>query len=437
MQSLDRWVEGQYRHAARAMLASISPLGLVKQRPGFGQSVAAKPGSIVASPVLAAYDPDPDYFFHWYRDSAVVIDALRLLFEEGSVGAGALVQLADFVRFSLSLQHLDGRALVAARDWRTRVAPDFTKFLRTDADLECVHGEAVAAETRVNPNGTLDISSWPRPQNDGPALRALTLLRWEHNARTDPQLSAALALLLSADLAYTRKHWSEPCFDLWEEEKGLHYYTLCVASAALEAGAGWLDQHGAAGEARAASADCEAIRRRLDAYWLEDRGYYKSRVLESGQRSAKELDIAVILAVLHGSGSGTAHSVHDARMHATLAHLEALFDAEYPINRARPSACAPAMGRYAGDKYYSGGAYYFSTLAAAEFCFRAAVGSSTAQDLVRRGEAFLQTVRRFTPESGDLSEQFDQSTGVQTSARHLAWSYAAFISCIVARRAVV
>jgi glucoamylase len=95
------------------------------------------------------------------------------------------------------------------------------------------------------------------------------------------------------------------------------------------------------------------------------------------------------------------------------------------------------MGRYAGDSYYSGGAYYFSTLAAAEFCFRAAVGAGGAQELVKRGDAFLETVRRFTPPSGNLSEQFDQRTGAQTSARHLAWSYAAFISCIVARRAVV
>ena len=95
------------------------------------------------------------------------------------------------------------------------------------------------------------------------------------------------------------------------------------------------------------------------------------------------------------------------------------------------------MGRYAGDVYYSGGAYYFSTLAAAEFCFRAALGTAAAQRLVERGDAFLETVRRFTPPSGDLSEQFDQSTGAQTSARHLAWSYAAFISCVAARRAVV
>jgi glucoamylase len=33
-----------------------------------------------------------------------------------------------------------------------------------------------------------------------------------------------------------------------------------------------------------------------------------------------------------------------------------------------------------------------------------------------------------------MSEQFDQKTGAQTSARHLAWSYAGFISSVVARR---
>jgi glucoamylase len=434
MEPLDLWVDRQYQHAARAMLLSVSALGIVKARPGFGQRVVPKPGSIVASPVLAAYDPDPDYFFHWYRDSAVVIDALRLLMEDGSAPANATEQFSDFVHFNLSLQGLDGRDLVAAPAWRTRVAPDFVKFLRSDADLASAHGERIAAETRVNPDGTLDISSWPRPQHDGPALRALTLMRWRRSARLAPDLEAAVSALLGADVAYTQKHWREPCFDLWEEEQGLHYYTLCLAGAALAAGAHFLLQRGDASAAQAAAADAAAISQLLDAYWLEDQGYYKSRVLASGQRSAKELDIAVILATLHAGGDGQSHSVHDPRVHATLARLDALFEASYAINRERAATEGPAMGRYAGDVYYSGGAYYFSTLAAAEFCFRAAVGNPGAQHMINRGDAYLETVRRHTPPSGDLSEQFDQNTGAQTSARHLAWSYAAFISCIAARR---
>ena len=64
-----------------------------------------------------------------------MIDALRLLFEDGTVDASALEQLADFVAFSHSLQSLDGRALVAAPAWRAAVSAEFSTFLRTDAEL--------------------------------------------------------------------------------------------------------------------------------------------------------------------------------------------------------------------------------------------------------------------------------------------------------------
>ena len=116
-----------------------------------------------------------------------------------------------------------------------------------------------------------------------------------------------------------------------------------------------------------------------------------------------------------------------------------LFDAAYAINRDRRPPAAPAMGRYAGDVYFSGGAYYFSTLGAAEFCYRAARGSEAAREhwAARRRCVPATTVARLhAATSGEMSEQFDQRTGEQTSARHLAWSYAAFISCIAARRAV-
>jgi glucoamylase len=77
--SLEHWLAREYRHAATAMLKSISASGIVKTRSGFGQTVQPVAGSIVASPVLAAYEPDPDYFFQLFRDSAIVIDAVRRL----------------------------------------------------------------------------------------------------------------------------------------------------------------------------------------------------------------------------------------------------------------------------------------------------------------------------------------------------------------------
>src|SRR5580693_3499130 len=118
MSDFEDWIESQYQHCAQAMLRSVSPVHLIKQRPGFGQTIQAAKGSIIASPVLGSYDPDPDYFFHWFRDSAVVIDALRMLYADESIGPQARTHFTDFAQFSLDLQQLDGSALVASNGWR-------------------------------------------------------------------------------------------------------------------------------------------------------------------------------------------------------------------------------------------------------------------------------------------------------------------------------
>lgn len=473
--AFESWLEGQLRHSASAMLSSISPVSIVKHRPGFGQTVRPIAGAIVASPVPGAYDPDPDYFFHWFRDSAVVIDALRLLYIDRRLGDEALQHLRDFTRFSLALNRLDGRVAAAVPDRRARVAPDFLQFLRDDRDLASAHGDAVVAETRVNPDGTLDVSRWARPQHDGPPLRALALLRWVAGGSLETSLLSEVTALIRFDLDFTLRHWREPSYDIWEEESGHHYYTLRVSAAALAEGAAWLQRLGETAQAQRCREESQAVLSLLDGYWVvvddgdrgldrdETHGYYRSRVLADDRPSPKALDIAVILSAIHSLGLEVdqrvadplvqaTHGPADPRMQATLARLDALFAAAYPINHAinrainhaRAAGRGTAMGRYAGDVYYSGGAYYFSTLGAAEFCFRAAAAGAAvpsdqtrhreAHDWFGRGDAYLATVRAYTPASGDLSEQFDQRSGAPTSAKHLAWSYAAFISCVGARR---
>ena len=254
------------------MLRSVSAVGIVKHRPGFGQTVQPAVGSIVASPVLAAWDPDPDYFFHWFRDSAVVIDALRLLYIDQRLGDEALRHLRDFTRFSLSLNQLDGRLAAAAPGRRERVAPDFLQYLRDDEDLARARGDAVAGETRVNPDGTLDISRWSRPQYDGPPLRALVLLRWTAVESLEPTLREELAALIRFDLDFTLRHWREPSFDIWEEESGHHYYTLRVSAAALDEGAAWLQRLGDEALAKRCREESQAVLSLLDDYWVDEDG---------------------------------------------------------------------------------------------------------------------------------------------------------------------
>lgn len=436
--AFEAWLDAQWQHSARGMLASVSPVAVVMRRPGFGQTVRPVAGAIVASPVPGAYDPDPDYFFHWFRDSAVVVDALRLLQLDGWPGDEALRHLRDFTRFSLALTRLDGRVVAALPGRRARVAPDFLQYLRDDDDLAAAHGDAVAAETRVNADGTLDGSRWARPQHDGPPLRALALLRWLRDVPLEAGLMAQVASLLRIDLGFTLRHWRVPSYDIWEEESGQHYYTLRVSAAALAEGADWLGATGDADLAQRCRDAARAVFARLDGYRVDapdgSGSHYRSRGAPGEPPGAKALDIAVILSAIHARGDAGAHGVGDPCMQATLARLDALFAAAYAINHDRRPGHGTAMGRYDGDVYYSGGAYYFSTLGAAEFCFRAAALGRDAPQWLERGDAYLATVRAHTPAGGALSEQFDRSTGEQTSARQLAWSHAAFLSCVAARR---
>src|SRR6185295_101685 len=119
------------------------------------------------------------------------------------------------IGFSLSLQQLAGKPLVEDKSWRARTIPDFQRYLRSDEELSAVTPETVVAETRVNPDGTLDISRWSRPQHDGPALRILVVLRWLDCITFDSDLRAAVTSLLHGDIDFILAHWDEPDFDMW------------------------------------------------------------------------------------------------------------------------------------------------------------------------------------------------------------------------------
>jgi glucoamylase len=462
--------------SAAAILRAISATHLVKERSGFGQTIRPAPGSVLASTALGSSDPDPDYFFHWLRDSALVIDALRHVIAEGACTGEGLSRINEFVAFSRSLNRLDGAGFLRlAGDFRKNIAPFFLQYVRDDNDLRNISGDRVLGEPRFNPDGTLDISKWSRPQHDGPALRALALMRFWPLDGLDGQARVSMRALILTDLGFILRHWREPCFDIWEEELGHHYYTRLVHHAALADGARWLEQTGTDETARtqACRAAAQEIAKSLDEYWCPAKGFYTSRRGVANGVAGKELDFATVLAVIHAARGEGAHGVLDPRVMATLARLEELFDASYAINRRRPETWGPAMGRYAGDRYFSGGAYYFSTLGAAEFYYALAEAmagadvpvtadnkefllrlcalddslalSSPAPEhrkghfaaLLRRGDQFMATVAAYTPAGGELSEQFDQATGVQTSAKSLAWSHAALITAVARRRAAL
>ena len=432
-QTLEEWAEQQAKYSASKLGEAISATALLRERDFFGQTVRPAKGSVLASPTSA----NPDYFFHWLRDSAAVMEAVRLLIRKGENAEAWTQRFNEFVAFSTGLRKISGQAFLKDhKGFRDHVFPNFLQYVRSDADIAAVEGERVLGEARYNADGTLDFICWNRPQHDGPAARALTCMRFWDDGVADGDEKLRLKELIRRDLDYTAYNAGEPSFDIWEEELAQHYYTVLIQFAALAKGTLWAEAEVSLNFAAHLRDKALGLADLLQQFWSEESGFIRSRLPHNGIKSEKALDFAVILGVLHAGIEAGPHSVEDPRVRATMVKLGELFSREYALNRDKETGLA--YGRYRRDTYVSGGAYYFSTFGAAEYFYRlAAAVPEEAAKYIEEGDAILSHTRAFIPASGALSEQFDQTSGEQTSASDLTWSYACFITAWEARQAAL
>jgi glucoamylase len=426
MPELAAWIERQSAVSVAAMARAISAVELTRRREAFAQIVVPAAGSVLASTAIADWDPEPDYFFHWVRDSAIVMRTVAELAGDAATAAERerwCRHFEDFVRFSLALSSLDGAQFLRHSRHRQLARHGARQFLRPDAEIRALTGDKLLREPRFNPDGTIDVLCWSRPQYDGPALRALACLRY---LAVGGERNEEIICLLRQDLAFTLRHAGRRCIGPWEEagQRCHHYYVALVQLGALVHGR---DCAGAAAAAWHAAE--QRLRAGLDRHWSESQGVYAAMRPATAESADDLVDAASLLAVLDADLPEGPHSVEDPRVQATQGVLEDLFARELPINLDRPPEQAPALGRSRGDRYFGGGAWYVTSLAAAALSYRLAL--SPGQDraaLIRKGDAVMARVRALTPADGSLSEQVDRATGAPSSARHLTWSYAAFVS---------
>ncbi|MGZ3702422.1 MAG: glycoside hydrolase family 15 protein [Bdellovibrionota bacterium] len=428
--SFNDWVQAESRISTERMLRNIAPPG-------------AAPGIVVASPSRQA----PNYYFHWTRDSSLVMREVAELFAgaQGAEKAALLSRLQDFVALALRQQSNPGAMGLG--------------------------------EPRYNVDGSADTIPWARPQYDGPPLRALTLIRFL-SLLDKSDLRIQTLRVVRTDLAYVMDTWRLPCFDLWEELRGLHFYTQGVQYAAMRAGAALFRAEGDAAFANRLEAEARGALPELEKYWDAPRGYIGvSRNLE-GRPDAphyKEanLDTAVVLAALHSHADEGILSAPSDRLLATAHALETSFAAAYRLNQG--AAGAVAIGRFTDDVYYGGNPWYLTTAAFAELHYEVAravtergitvtrnnwaflssalpskerlkigehvagsseLGQALAKALMLKGDGFLGLIRKYAGSQGELAEQFDRDAGVPASALDLTWSYASFLSAARARSAL-
>jgi glucoamylase len=369
-----------------------------------------KPGMVVASPSRA----EPDYYFDWLRDTALTMRAL-----------------VDYYEFKKD--------------------PQIKKMIMVWIDAEIYRQNLPTlsglGEPKFNIDGSGFTGPWGRPQNDGPALRALTMIKFARILFAEGEQDFVLKKLyhgvlpahspIKKDLEYTAHHWREHSFDLWEEEKGLHFYTLLAQHTALQEGAKLASELKDNGAAEFYGQQAAWIAEKLKAEFVNSNVGLLVTTEKSSPLSYKNsgIDVAPLLALLHTSPYQKVFSLNSAPVKKYIQVLTKTFAALYQVNKAFPEL-GVGIGRYPEDRYDGygtagiGNPWFLSTLALGEYyCLLKNETKKTALNVVIQKQ--FDRVLFHTDRKGQISEQFNHVTGVMQGARDLTWSHNAVMTAIL------
>lgn len=390
---LESWISWEESVAVRNLLANIAPNG--------DDLEGAVKGSVLASPSR----DHPNYFYQWVRDAAITTSTLVDIYADDPASKpSALISTVvdDYAALQSKLQHTSNPS-------------------GTYDDLSGL------GEPKFEADGSAFVGSWGRPQRDGPALRAITLMAYvrAYNA-SHPSLwtsdtarnffspyyepSLPAHSIIKADLEYTSHYWNQDGFDLWEEVNGLHFFTAMVQLRALREGADFALAFGDIGASKWYASQAESLELFVSLFWDDKKGH----LVETLSSPRSGLDCALLLGSLHGYPSEyiTDTPVYPPYSDEILISLLALVKdqkARFPINIAHSSGTEDeeddilegvGIGRYPEDTYngydssHLGNPWFLCTSSAAEVLYRTAshISSTSNLTITSRGYAFYSSL---------------------------------------------
>ncbi len=373
------------------------------------------PGAIIAAPRIKS---EPDYYYHWVRDAAITMTAL-----------------------------IDNYPKMPKGDLKKQLRHTFFDYLNFSTHIQQTTKLSDLGEPKFYVSGYAFNGPWARPQNDGPALRAVSLIHLANLLLSENNETVVREKLydgkfptaspIKTDLEYISHHWKEPSYDLWEEVKGTHFYTLMVIRRALVEGSVLAKQLGDTGASLWYHSQAKQIELELQHFWDEKKGYIGATInrVEGIDYKSSNLDTSVILGLLHGGLHDKFLAWNNPKVLATLDKLTQAFGDLYPINHQLIPGYA--IGRYPEDRYggnhFDGGnPWPLCTLAMAEAAYEYANllprGSIAYENALQMADSFVNRVNYHAYPDGSLDEQIDRNTGEMTSASDLTWNYAAMIT---------
>jgi glucoamylase len=364
------------------------------------------PGMVVASPSRE----NPNYYFDWVRDTALVMRTL-----------------VDY--------------------WEITNDPKIKEMLFTWVESE-THRQIRPAlgglgEPKYNIDGSGYSGPWGRPQNDGPALRVIAMIKFARLLIDSGEQDFVLRKLyysvlpanspIKKDLEYTAHHWRDQNFDPWEEEMGMHFYNLLAQHTALQEGAKLALELGDGGAAAFYEQESKKIGSYIKKNFLDDSiGIVVSRFVSRplGYKNSG-IDVAPLLALNHTWPYQKLIAFDDIHVKKYLQTLIETFHRIYSINTAFTDL-GVAIGRYPEDKYNGyhtngeGNPWFLTTLALGEHYCLANNGIKTAAAEKQFERALFHSDRK-----GRMDEQMNYRTGRMQGAYELTWSHGAFLTAMM------
>ena len=459
--SVEPFSPGELAIIKRYLFNNIATDEHVFIKEGDGRIIRSMPGAVLASPYSRYPSFIQDYQFHWIRDAAITMQEVTYLYTQASPNE------------------------------RQRLKPyliNYINFERQAQKQGSKNGE-VLGEPKYNIDGTLWQGQWGRPQNDGPALRAIAMINIAQVFIQEGQEKYVRDVLLdviTTDLDYVLARFGYYTFDLWEELSDQdHFFTKMVQRKALTSGASLVRRFGDEKRADSYLNTANHITESLQKHWHAGRGYIAETIHQQDHRGGG-MDSSIILGVLYGdlNDLDIPFSVHDDRVMSSVYFIRNAFTGLYRINISHANQ-PPLLGRYPNDVYDGnqstyGNPWVITTNALAQYYYTLAntylkLGKISVTNnnllffkqinpklvdkeedilfsvspsrfyaiinhLIEEGDKTLFAIKRYANCYVDsscfhFSEQIDRTSGQQTSAKDLTWGYATILTAMQTRLA--
>lgn len=359
----DKWIYEQNNISFDAVLKNIgdenwSP-DLLKKNVSLG--------AVIASPSTS----HPNYFYQWIRDGAITINSItHHLSDIGFNNDSLQITIENYLQNSYHLQRVDNPSGKF----------DEINYLSL-------------GEPKFMVDGTAFLDHWGRPQNDGPALRIISIDNFLRNLgkhRTTfitnnfKDFKDVYLKIIKLDLNYIIKYWSSNNFDLWEEIDSYHFFTSLTQLRALEIGIGYQKLYDA--NDLEFSNQLHTEYQNLISFIYKESGfinYNLNHIVQTpsilGIRSG--LDAAIIIGSIlthddETSVTSVPFDVNDGLILNTLSEMVKSMKYIYPINHSRINLnLGVALGRYPEDVYdgtgmTEGNPWFLTTLYAGELLYK-------------------------------------------------------------------